>query len=275
MKYILSSFLLLITLITHGQNFLSWKFNDRYFSVTAGTGSATYFGELNNSNSINNNISQLNVGIEARLLNRLGARIEATYFTLNGTDKTAPDSSFQKQRNLSFKSRNFQVQLNTIHYLKRYQGDYYRRWIFDPYLVTGVGFLNFNPTAELSGETYLLRDAKTEGVDYKKWTVTIPAGIGAKFKINDFTNVNFEITYNFTFTDYLDDVSKNFATDFASSTSELLSNRKNEIGVVNPEIYDQMIPGSRRGDSSNKDSYLLISIKAEFFIPPSFFARKP
>ncbi|MFK7953439.1 MAG: DUF6089 family protein [Ekhidna sp.] len=274
MKYILSTILITISLMVQSQNFLSWKFNDRYFSLSAGTGSATYFGELNYDNKLNKNLSQLNVGIEARLLNRLGARLEATYFTIDGSDRSAPDSTFQRQRNLSFNSRNFQVQLNTIHYLKKYQGDYYRRWIFDPYIMTGVGFLNFTPTADLNDETFLLREAQTEGVDYKKWAVTIPAGIGAKFKINDFTNVNFEIAYNFTFTDYLDDVSKNYATEFSNSVSEFLSNRKDEIGVVNPEIYDAMVAGSQRGDSSNRDGYLLISIKAEFFIPPNLFGSK-
>lgn len=262
-------------MMAQGQNFLSWKFNDRYFSLTAGTGSSTYFGELNSTNKIQDRFSQINAGIEVRLLNRLGARLEATYFTLSGSDSNAADSSFQKQRNLSFSSRNFQIQLNTIHYLKPYQGDYFRRWTFDPYIMTGVGYLFYNPTTELSGEKYILREAKTEGEKYKKWSLTVPVGIGAKFKINDFVNVNFEIAYNFTFTDYLDDVSKNFATEFSSSTAELLSNRKDEIGVINPEIYDAMVAGSRRGDSKERDNYLLISIKAEFFIPPSLFAKKP
>jgi hypothetical protein len=274
MKYILSILLITISFLLQGQNFLSWKFNDRYFSISAGTGSSTYFGELNYNNKINDGFSQLNAGIEARLLNRIGARVEATYFTLKGNDTNAPDSSFQKQRNLSFQSKNIQLQLNAIYYLKPYQGDYYRRWIFDPYLVSGVGYLHYSPTAELAGERYSLREAKTEGEEYKKWAITVPIGIGAKFRINEFANVNLEIAYNYALTDRLDDVSENFGTEFSSSTAELLSNRKDEIGVVNPDFYDQMIPGSRRGNSSNKDGYLLISIKAEFFIPPSLFAKK-
>ena len=127
MKYTISILLITITMMAQGQNFLSWKFNDRYFSLSVGTGSATYFGELNYDNKINKNFSQLNIGMEARLLNRLGARFEATYFAVEGNDGLAPDSSFQRQRNLSFNSRNFQVQLNTIHYIKKYQVDYYRR----------------------------------------------------------------------------------------------------------------------------------------------------
>lgn len=239
-----------------------------------GTGTSTYFGELNNRNTINNDLSQLNLGVEARLLNRIGARIDIGYLTLSGQDSNAPDSSFQQQRNLSFNSRNLHFQLHTIYYLKPYQGDYYKRWAFDPFIFTGVGYMKFNPTAELGGETYLLREARTEGVEYKKWVTTIPVGIGAKFKANEFLNVNLEISYHFTFTDYLDDVSNVYASEFANSTAELLSDRKEEVGVINQEFYDQIQPGSMRGNPDNNDSFLQISIRAEIFLPPGLFSRK-
>ncbi|MEO9485169.1 MAG: DUF6089 family protein [Ekhidna sp.] len=274
MRNILTAFFLLISLAVSSQNFLSWQFNDRYFSFSVGTGTSTYFGELNSRNSINNNLSQINLGIEARLLNRIGARIEAGYFALSGQDSNASDSSFQRQRNLSFDSRNIHFQLHTIYYLKPYKGDYYKRWVFDPFIFSGVGYMKFNPTTTLGGETYLLRDARTEGVAYKKWVTTIPVGIGAKFKANEFLNVNLEISYHFTFTDYLDDVSNTYASEFSNTTSELLSDRKEEIGIVNPAFYDQIQPGSQRGNPDNNDSFLQISIKAEIFLPQDLFSRK-
>jgi len=274
MRIILFLLLLSWTLSSEAQNFLSWQFNDRYFSLSVGTGSATYFGELNSSNKINDKFSQLSAGIEARLLNHIGARIELSYLTLEGSDKNAPDSSFQRQRNLSFESRNFQAHLAGIYYIKPYRGDYYKRWVFDPYVVAGAGYLFYNPATKLGEERFLLREAQTEGVDYKKWAFTIPFGAGAKFRVNEFLNINFELLYHFTFTDYLDDVSNTYATEFSSSTAELLSDRKDEVGVINPEFYDQIQPGSRRGDSSDNDRFLLISIKAEVFIPPGIFSGK-
>lgn len=256
------------------QNFLSWQFKDRYFSASIGTGTSTYFGELNFKDKISDDIAQISAGIEARLLSRVGARIEATYFTINGNDNQASDSSFQLQRNLSFNSRNFHLQLHGIYYLKRYQGDYFKRWAMDPYLFTGGGYLFYNPTAKLGGEVFSLRQAQTEGVAYKKWTFTVPIGAGAKFKVNEFTNLNFEVSYHFTFTDYLDDVSTNYATEFTNETSALLSIRKDEVGVVNPVFYDQIQPGAQRGDPSNNDSFLQISLKVELFIPPELFSGK-
>ncbi len=274
MRKLLTVFFLLICIAASSQNFLSWQFNDRYFSFSLGTGTSTYFGELNYNNSINDDLSQINAAIEARLLNRVGARIDASYFTLSGADRNAPDSSFQRQRNLSFKSRNLHFQFHTIYYLKPYQGDYYKRWNFDPFLFTGVGYMKYNPTAELGGERYLLREAQTEGVQYKKWVTTVPVGVGAKFKVNEFLNVNAEVSYHFTFTDYLDDVSNTYAREFTNSTAELLSDRKDEIGVTNPEYYDQIQPGSQRGNPDNNDSFLQISLRAEIFLPPDLFSRK-
>ena len=257
----LTFILLIVAHASSAQNFLSWQFKDRYFSTTLGTGATTYFGELNHNNSISGNLSQINAGIEARLLSRVAARLEATYFTTEGDDRNAPDSSFQRQRNLNFQSRNFHIQLNALYYLKSYSGDYHSRWVFDPYLFTGIGYLFYNPRTTLGEEEFSLRSAQTEGVAYNKWAITIPAGFGLKFKLNEFTNFIFEAGYHFTFTDYLDDVSSNFASEFPNGTTELLSIRKDEIGVVNTTFYDEIQPGSRGGDSSNKDAFLQVSLK--------------
>lgn len=256
------------------QNFLSWQFKDRYFSFTLGTGTASYFGELNYNDRIEDRLSQLNVGIEARLLNRIGARLEATYFSIDGNDNQAPDNTFERQRNLSFNSRNVQLQLNGIYYIKGYRGDFHKRWVVDPYLFSGVGYMFYNPTANLGTETFSLREAQTEGVAYNKWVLSAPVGMGMKFKLNEFSNINFEVSYHFTFTDYLDDVSNTYATEFLNATAELLSDRKDEVGVVTPEFYDQIVPGALRGDSSSNDSFLLISLKLELFIPAELFSGK-
>ena len=274
MRISLFVLLSLSTFFLSAQNFLSWKYSDRYFSVSIGTGSATYFGELNYNNAINNRLSLISMGIEARLLNRVGARVELNYLTLEGSDADAPGDTFERQRNLSFESRNLHAHLDGVFYIKPYRGDYHKRWVFDPYLVAGVGVLQYNPAAKLGGDRFLLRDAQTEGVDYSQFAVTAPLGLGAKFRVNEFINVNLEVLYNITFTDYIDDVSNTYATELANSTAILLSDRKDEVGVITPEFYDQIQPGARRGDPSDNDHFLLINIKAEVFIPPGLFSGK-
>ncbi len=262
-----------LPLLTYSQNFFSWQFKDRYFSIYVGTGTATYFGELNSKNSINDRFSLFNTGVEARLLSRVGARIDFAYLSLSGSDQNAPSDSYERQRNLSFESNNFHTHFALTYYIKPYSGDYYKRWIFDPYLIGGVGYLQYNPATIFGNERFLLREAKTEGVDYRKWCLTIPFGIGAKWKISEFLNVNTEILYHLAFTDYLDDVSNAYATDFETATSALLSDRKNEVGVLNDVFYDEIKPGSERGNPSTNDSFLLINIKAEIFIPSNLFSK--
>lgn len=273
MRKFLTIALLTISSTALAQNFLSWQYNDRYFSFSVGTGSSSYFGELNSNHSINDNLSLFSVGIEARLLNRVGARLEASMLNLSGSDSNAPDSTFQRQRNLSFESRNYHFQLHAIYYLKPYKGDYYKRWTLDPYIFSGVGYLTYNPTANLGGERFDLREAQTEGVSYSQWVTTIPAGLGGKFKVNEFLNVNFEISYHFTFTDYIDDVSNTYASDFQNTTAALLSDRKDEIGEVSA-FYDEIQPGSRRGNPDDNDGFLQIALKAEIFLPPNLFSKK-
>lgn len=274
MRLFLPALFFFCTLAAYAQNFLSWKYNDRYFSANIGTGSASYFGELNAKKSINNNFSMASIGLEARLLSKIAARFEVGYISLNGSDANAPNDSFERQRNLSFESRNFQIRLDGIYYLKPYKGDFYKRWAVDPYVLSGVGYLQYNPAARLGDERFLLREARTEEVDYKKWAFTLPLGAGLKFRVNEFLNVNFEVIYHFTFTDYIDDVSTTYGESFDSFTAEFLSDRKDEIGVINAEFYDQIEPGATRGDSSKNDSFLTIGIKAEFFVPPNLFKNK-
>ena len=264
-------FLWFIPLLSISQDFLSRQFNDRYFSAYIGTGSSTYFGELNFNDKINARPSSFTLGVEARLLNHVGARLALNYLSLSGDDKNAPDNSFQRQRNLSFKSNNFQIQLTGVYYIKSYNGAYHSRRALDLYLVGGIGYLKYNPTAEFAGERFLLRKAQTEGFSYKKWTFTIPIGAGVKFRINEFLNVNVEMLYHKTFTDYLDDVSSIYGTDFLTSTAEFLSDRKNEIGVVNPDFYDQIVPGAKRGDPATKDAFLMVRFNLEMFLPPNLF----
>ncbi|MCP4459548.1 MAG: hypothetical protein GY816_16225 [Cytophagales bacterium] len=265
--------LLFIGHLVCGQNFLSWKFNDRYFSLSAGTGSVTYFGDLNPQHKISGRVKLSTLGIEARLLNHVSARIEGAYYTLQGSDSRAADGSFEQQRNLSFTSRNLEGNFQVLYYLKEYTGDYYSRWDWDPYIGVGVGITTYNPYTELLGKKYLLRPLATEpDKEYGKTTLVMPITAGIKFRVNDFANLIFELGFRYSTTDYLDDVSTTFPETYPNFTIEQLSNRRDEIKVVNQDAYDALVNGAQRGDNSSKDSYLFIGLKAEIFLPKNFLS---
>ncbi len=201
--------------------------------------------------------------------------MQATHYQLKGGDYQAADSTYERQRNLSFYAKNWEFNIGGIFYLKKYKGDYYRRYNIDPYLFTGIGLTHFSPKADVSGVNFDLADLQTEGVDYSQYTLMIPAGLGLKFKINTFMNFNLEASYHFTFSDYLDDVSSNYATSYPDFTTALVANRKDEIPVVNQDAYENiLINGGKRGDSTNKDGYLMLSFQLEFYLPPDLFNRE-
>jgi hypothetical protein len=274
-KQVFIYFLLSVLCIhAYSQNFLSWQLNDRYFMAQAGAGFASYRGELKHNGSIQNEISNLSLGIEARLLPKIGIRAELGRYSLRGNDRHAIDSSFAQQRNLSFSSVNYEASIQGIFFLKKYAKNYTKRAKCDPYLLAGIGGTYFSPQAELAGQKYNLYELSTEDKDYSRFALIIPVGAGLKWKINPFVNLATEITYRFTFTDYLDDVSGNYPASYPDITTELLSNRKDEIPVVNQAAYDLLTNGNPRGDSSNKDAYLFLNFKVEFYLPPGLFSKK-
>lgn len=274
MKYPLGVFLLLISHWVVSQDFLSWQLNDRYFSVLAGAGMSSYRGELKHNKSIQNEFSNFSLGLEARLLSKVSARFEITQYSIRGSDDFASDSSYARQRNLKFTSQNWEASLMGVFFLKKYRGDYFKRWAMDPYIFGGVGFTYFNPTTQLGNQSYELAPLRTEGLDYSQLAVIFPLGAGLKFKLNSFTNFNLEASYRFTLTDYLDDVSTTYAASYPNTTVELIANRKDEIPVVNQEAYDQLIAGGPRGNPTNNDRYLFLSFKFELFLPPDLFQRE-
>ena len=52
-----------------------------------------------------------------------------------------------------------------------------------------------------------------------------------------------------------------------TSFSTRCKNRKNEVGVINANAYQQLVSGTRRGNSDFNDQYLLLSYRLEFYIP--------
>ena len=257
-----------------GQSFLGDHYNDRYFTVNAGIGQSSYFGELNHRFQIEQGLSHFNVGLEARLLNHFSARTEFILYKISGTDADAADSSFFQQRNLSFKSTNFEANFQIQYYLFPYNEIYHRRRSIEPFVVAGIGFSTLNPKTKFDGDDIKLRTLKTEGVNYGPITMVIPVGIGLKFKISQFVNLIAELSYRFTFEDYFDDVSTVYISSFENELAGILSNRRGEVGILNQEANDQLVVGQPRGNSNNNDSYANFAVKIEYYLPSNLFSRR-
>jgi len=97
--------------------------------------------------------------------------------------------------------------------------------------------------------------------------VCFPLAVGFKYNINEKTNLFTEVGYRFTNSDYLDDVSTVYAPDAFNqmpngqpSTAMLLADRSYETGAPIG------IKGRQRGNSAQKDAYVLFHVGVSFNI---------
>jgi outer membrane protein OmpA-like peptidoglycan-associated protein len=110
---------------------------------------------------------------------------------------------------------------------------------FAPYFTAGIGVTNFNVFADLKDangalynvknnykdefaqdgvyETEVTKFGTNTGGVYPNIAVTIPVGLGLKYRVNDRININLEAVAKFALTDYFDDASGSFLTDIPTN----------------------------------------------------------
>lgn len=261
-------FLVLLGEVCLSQSFYAVR-RDRTLVFSAGSGTSTYFGELQNPGDFIDAKPNLNVGLQYFLSQRISARAEANWFQLSGNDMKAGDVNRDK-RNLSFKSNSYEISATAAVLLFPNGTRYYQRKIVNPYFFAGLGYLYFNPTAELDGTRYALQPLMTEDVSYKRSQIVIPYGLGVRLKAGPFFNFVIEGGYRMTFTDYLDDVST-VHVDKSTWTDPVriaLADRGPEVGVEPRPV------GARRGNPDTNDGYMLLNAKVEYYLPTNFLFKR-
>lgn len=123
------------------QSFYSAK-HDRKFIVSLGTGTSSYFGELNNPKDRFDTKLNTVLGLQRFVSERVSVRAEATWFQLQGSDSEA-NYEGTITRNLSFISNNFEFNAQGIVYLFPKGQRYYQRNPFNVYAYVGIGLLFF------------------------------------------------------------------------------------------------------------------------------------
>ncbi len=217
----------------------------------AGTGIAKYFGELSNDRSLGDLNPHLTFGLSIPLKKKLFLRPELSYYRISAADAELPEGDFRRTRNLSFRSNNIEMSVFVVY------GLYGNNANLKPYIMGGAGVTYFNPQAQLDGIWHQLQPLFTEGIDYDKFILVLPAGGGVGYQINPQMELAAEISYRFTLTDYLDDVSMNYRnpSSFADPIAAALADRRPEIGL------EKAPGGSQRGNSESNDGYLFLGVK--------------
>ena len=221
-------------------------------------GTSFYFGDLNNRLSVTQ--PGIAGGLNARwnFNTRISLKNSLNFGTVGASDVDSPNN-FEKARNLSFKSNIYDfssaIEFNFFNYVHGSTIDN-----FTPYLLAGANVFRFNPTAELEGAKYGLKDFGTEGQavgsEYLGISAGAVVGAGYKWDITYDLSLNIEYSYRILFTDYLDDVSGTYP-----SQSELSVIR----GVIAASLSDRSVidlgqEGNQRGNSKDNDSYIFLGI---------------
>lgn len=230
------------------------------WEIGAHAGGAGYIGDLNPTNPLK--ISGLSVGgfVKANFDPSWALSFNYTLGKIKANDAQSTSEQL-RQRNLSFESNlqefSLMVDFNFFDY---FAGGGYSR--FSPYLYTGVGAVLFNPKTTYQGKSYKLALYDTEGYDYKTYALSIPFGFGLKYRVKENWSVFTNIGYRNAYTDYLDDVSKNYldSEKYAADASTrqlqiLLSDRSNEVLGYNIGGKD-----IQRGDFRKRDAYMFVGI---------------
>lgn len=220
---------------------------------------------------------------------RISLRANVSYGSLEGNDalveskEKGSDGWFRYNRNLHFKTHIIEASVVAeVNILPYEPGSKIDR--MTPYVFGGVGLFYFNPKAVYKGEWVELQPLGTEGQgseqypDREKYSLiqpSIPLGIGFKYNINHKLSIGIEFGHRFTFTDYIDDVSKTypekevFDEQYDGEKAEMakeLSNRSDEINT-DGEHSEITGPGKQRGNPDVNDQYLFSMISLSYNFP--------
>lgn len=231
----------------------------RYTSIGGSLNAMNYFGDITPSSSFTSadiKFTRPNIGVHImrRLTPRFSARLAFAWGRLKGDDFLSANPSdkngrYRYIRNLHFRSDIKELSLIGMLDLFENRNTFLRRPDFVPYGFAGIAVFHHNPKARTpgGGGWTALQPLGTEGQfangpgserypdPYKRIQVSIPAGIGFRYKVSPRIDLALEIGFRFTLFDYLDDVSGNYPDmgDLGSDLARAMSNRTLEENAAN------------------------------------------
>ncbi len=215
----------------------------------------------------------------------LGFRLAGNIGSIEGDDAIIKGKGgleeARSRRNSNFKSKIQEVILVAEIYPSVFfeyePGDTYHK--IRPYGIIGVGGFHFNPqgTDPTTGNLVNLKPLHTEGQgfsqypdrkEYKLTQLNIPMGVGVKYFASETVSLSLEVIHRKTFTDYIDDVSRDyidpslFYNNLPLAQAQMAERLANKSG--NGNTAGQFFPGQKRGTPTNNDAYFSVGFKLGF-----------
>ncbi|WP_457289684.1 type IX secretion system protein PorG [Pedobacter sp. UYP24] len=231
-------------------------------------GGAAYIGDLNQTQYLKVSGPSAGAYLKINLDPYWAVGLHYNFGKVKANDLKS-SNAYEQNRALNFSTSLNEVSLQAdFNFLEYFAGGGTKN--FTPYIFTGVGLVFFSPKGnyQIGNSTevqeYRLRFYQTEGQAnaYRNFALSVPYGLGAKFRIKDSWGLFTQIGYRTAFTDYLDDVSGVYAdpnvwpADENRAIREKLSNPSS-----NPD-YGRI--GTQRGDFRKRDSYMFVGVGISF-----------
>jgi len=243
---------------------ISSSFAQKGWEVGGWLGTSLYYGDLNNQVNFNS------PGIAGGFLgkwnfnSRVALRGSFNFGQISANDAES-NNNFNRNRNLSFSSNIYDLTAGIeFNFLEHIRGSKFET--YSPFVFVGLSAFRYNPTAELNGQNFNLRELGTEGQDIGEEYFLISAGItlgaGFKYDLSGDITLGVEFTTRRLFTDYLDDVS----TTYPDKPTLQAIRGPEAVALSDRSLIDGIGEvGRQRGNSSDNDRYTFLSISITKF----------
>jgi len=195
----------------------------------------------------------------------IAGNLSVNYGSIQGDDALSSNKG-RNTRNLRFKNKILEISAKAEYYIFEANDIGGKgRYLLDlkTFAHLGITGFNHNPKGSFDGSSWTaLQPLQTEGVNYSRWQIGIPAGVGLFFTYKNKHRIGWDMTWTITFTDYLDDISTVFYQ------GPLDGNIGNQSGLTNADeqLLTNFDVGQKRGDPMHKDNYMFTTFSYGYLI---------
>jgi Outer membrane protein beta-barrel domain len=280
-------YLLALIALCVGVSTATAQLKTRYFYVGVGLGATNYKGDLDDNFALKFTKPGLGFIGGYKFHPHMSARLMLAQGWMKASDAKAARDIPRLRRNLSFRSPITEASLTFIYEFFANDRKFMYRPQYSPYIFGGVAVFAFNPQGKLGNEWYDLQPLGTEGQfmanchqgqtylnvtgdcpqPYKLVQLSIPFGLGIRYKLTDKIDLNAELGLRKTFTDYIDDVSGYYV-----NVDQLRAEQGETAAVLSDRIDRSIYPqggefwNGIRGDKSQSDWYVLSMVSATYIL---------
>lgn len=196
----------------------------------------------------------------------IAGNLSVSYGRIQGDDALSSNIG-RNTRNLRFRNDILDITARGEYYFFEANdvGGRGRYWFdFKAFAHLGVAGFHHNPKGgtDKNSMNTELQPLQTEGVQYSKWQIGVPGGLGVFFTYKRKHRIGWDVTWTTTFTDYLDDISTvyNVGPDAGDIANQSAAVTDDEV------LLGSFQAGEKRGDPTHNDTYMFSTLSYGYLL---------